>query len=201
MTPKKPDNGPRPNRIRFIMLDADISDGNLSQLTEAITSALKPGSVSIRQLPARTAVPPIVPTESPAPEEEHDEASGAAAEAPADDIAKAAKANYKPPLPTYLHDLDLKGTKKAFKEFAEKKGPSSHAKRCLVAALWLKEYGNSSTITVDQLFTCYKTAGWPLNISDWDVQFRNQVKRDRFRRVSSKEYAITPLGESDLQGS
>jgi hypothetical protein len=32
------------NRIRFIMLDADISDGNLSELTQAITSALSPSA-------------------------------------------------------------------------------------------------------------------------------------------------------------
>ncbi len=54
MPPKnKGESTTRPNRIRFIMLDADISDGNLTELTHAITSALRPQ-------PQRLAPPPPV---------------------------------------------------------------------------------------------------------------------------------------------
>jgi hypothetical protein len=112
------------------------------------------------------------------------------------------KAKYNPPPPTYVHDLDLKGTgSPSFVEYAKAKAPTKHVGRYLTAALWLKEYGNSPTITVDKVYTCYKTAGWPLRISDWDVNFRNMVKSNKFRRVSPKEYAITPLGEAELQES
>lgn len=205
MAPTKKEPSSRPNRIRFLMLDADVSDGNLSELTQAITSALKPSNAQIRQIPSRTPIPalPTAPQENGAGlEEEPEEVLEPAA---ADDVdgdgasPKATKPKYKPPLPNYLPDLDTKGTGKTFKEYTAEKAPAKHAKRYLVAAYWLKEYGNSPTITVDKLYTCYKTAGWPLNITDWDVNFRNQVKTDRFRRVSPGEYAITPLGESDLQ--
>ena len=204
MAPKKPENGTRPNRIRFVMLDADISDGNLSELTQAITSALKPSSAPVRQLSSRTPIPAILPatveTSTTAVGEPEEEVTETPVEEITDDDAKTSKPKHKPPLPAYIHDLDMKGTGgKSFKEYAEEKAPTTHAKRYLVAALWLKEYGNSPTITVNKLFTCYKTAGWPLNITDWDVNFRNQVKNDKFRRVSAKEYAITPLGEADFQ--
>ena len=186
------------------MLDADISDGNLSELTQAITSALKPSSAPVRQLPSRTPIPalaPAAPDASTTTAEETEEVIDAPTGEVSDDEAatRTSKPKYKPPLPNYLPTLDMKGNGKPFKEFATEKAPTKHAKRYLVAAYWLKEHGNSPTITVDKLYTCYKTAGWPLNITDWDVNFRNQVKTDRFRRVSPGEYAITPLGESDLQ--
>ena len=41
MAGKKGENA-RSNRIRFIMLDADLGDGNLTELTGAITQALRP---------------------------------------------------------------------------------------------------------------------------------------------------------------
>jgi hypothetical protein len=208
MAPKKTENGTRPNRIRFVMLEADISDGNLTELTQAITSALRTNSGPVRTLSpvaSPTAIPSSLTPRAPATTDDSDEVDETPAEAgieeTVDDPAKSPKTKSKPPLPTYLPDLDLKGSGVTFKEYVGKKGPTSHSKRYLVAALWLKEYGNSSTITVDKIFTCYKTVGWPLNITDWDVNFRNQVKTDRFRRVGSKEYEITPLGEADLQDS
>jgi hypothetical protein len=204
MAPKKPDNGSRPNRIRFVVLEADIRDGNLSELTQAITSALRPSSAGVRQIPARAAIPAILPPEeAPTTLEESDDVVETVAEEPSDESPKTPKTKYKPPLPTYLANLDLKGGGggPSFKDYAEESNPASHARRYLVAALWLKEYGNSPTITVDKLYTCYKTAGWPLSITDWDVNFRNQVKTDKFRRVSPGEYAITPLGEDELRSS
>ncbi|MGH9505511.1 MAG: hypothetical protein ACRD13_01180 [Terriglobales bacterium] len=109
------------------------------------------------------------------------------------------KPKYKPPLPKYLPDLDTKGTGVPFKEFAAEKAPRKHTTRYLVAAMWLKEHGNSPTVDVDKVYTCYKTAGWPLSITDWDSNFRSQVRRDRFRRAEGGGYSITPLGEADLQ--
>ena len=81
MPPKnKGESTTRPNRIRFIMLDADISDGNLSELTAAITNALKP-SGQYRQLPAPPP-PPKQITNGDDPIEEIDEAEESSKETP-----------------------------------------------------------------------------------------------------------------------
>jgi hypothetical protein len=137
MAPKKPESGTRSNRIRFVMLDADISDGNLSELTEAITIALRPSSSApIRQLPSQTPLPAILPAETPVLVEEADEVAGAAVEDTGDGTASAPKTKAKLPLPNYIHDLDLKGNGgPSFKEYAAQKAPTSHARRYLVAAL------------------------------------------------------------------
>ena len=46
MAPKKPSASvPRSNKIRFVLVEADLSDGNLSELTQAY-SAPAPGSAA-----------------------------------------------------------------------------------------------------------------------------------------------------------
>jgi hypothetical protein len=198
---KKNENGSRPNRIRFIMLDADISDGNLSELTQAITSAIKPATGHIRQLPPRLPAPVLAVAGQPvATVDDEEETPDAEVEEPAgDDAPKTPKAKPKLPLPTYLHDLDMNGNGAPFKKYAEDKAPKSQVNRYLVSAMWLKEHGNSPTINIDKVYTCYKTAGWPIGIADWDANFRSSVKRDLMRRVSPGEYAITPIGEAQIQ--
>jgi hypothetical protein len=79
------------------------------------------------------------------------------------------------------------------------KKPKKGTHRYLVAAFWLKEHGNSPTVSVDKVYTCYRTVDWPTNQSDWDANFRTQVKTDRVRLVSPGEYAITPKGEDDVR--
>src|SRR5579862_2938237 len=48
-----PKNGPRSSassKLRFIMLEADLADGDFSQITQAITNALKPSAPLQRAL-------------------------------------------------------------------------------------------------------------------------------------------------------
>jgi len=76
------------------------------------------------------------------------------------------------------------------KDFAAAKNPQKNTQRHLVAACWLKEHGNSPTINIDKVYTCYRTVGWPTSQTDWDINFRQQVPNNRFRRVNPGEYAI-----------
>jgi hypothetical protein len=189
------------NRIRFIMLEADIADGNLSELTQAITNALKPHA-ALRQLSQISAPRPALP-----PEEigtgEGEEAIELRETNGVEELKtpSASKSKYKPPLPKYVHDMDVEGQGNPFKAYAEERAPKSHLRRYLVAAMWLKQHGGRETLGIDHVYTCYKTVGWPLGISDWDGNFRQLVKRDLMRRVQQGEYAITPIGEGDLQDS
>ena len=195
----------RSNKIRFVLVEANISDGNLSELTHAITNALKPSYAPARPALPRTTASQILP---PAPNGdepevlEGDEVETAPAEETAEDAPlppKATKPKGKLPLPKYLADLDVNGNGVPFKQFAEEKAPKKHMKRYLIAAAWMKEHGGSETINTDKVYTLYKTAGWPLGINDWDVTFRSAVKRDLMQRKAPGEYVLTPLGEAALQ--
>ena len=196
-------------KVKFRVIEFELEGGNaavensIRTLTTAITQSTSP-------TPQRL-LPPRQPKELSAPSTpesgtddrgEHFEVVDAKLSEPNDDDSKAAKTpktKYKPPLPNYLHDLDMQGNGVPFTEYAAQKAPTKQTRRYLVAALWLKEHGASPTISVDKVYTCYKTAGWPLALTDWDVNFRSLVKTDRFRRVETGDYAITPLGEADVQ--
>ncbi len=110
------------------------------------------------------------------------------------------KPRAKLPLPKYLADLDVNGSNGTpFKQFAEEKAPKSQTKRYLLAAIWLRDNGISPTINTDKVYTLFRTASWPVGISDWDAAFRQAVKRDLMRRVNPGEYSITPIGEEQLK--
>jgi hypothetical protein len=198
MPPKKGDQAKSSNRIRFIMLDADISDGNLSELTQAITNALKPSG--FRPLAAQAPVKAITAgkeagedTEETAEEPieaefEEPTTNGDAPRAPRPTRQKKSKA------PNYLHDL-IKDSD-ALKTFAAEKNPSSKLRQYLTAMYWLKEVNGTPMINIDAVYTFYKTAGWSVGFNDWAQPFHNLVHDDLIRKGDVKgEFTINPTGE------
>jgi len=204
MAPKKPsESAPRSNKIRFVLVEADISDGNLSELTQAITSALKPTINVARQLPASQPmqVLPEAPESTPEQEDEAEEGQvvtesqestgGNGTEPKAPRTRK-----FKPP--EYVPDL-LAGEKgAAFKEFAKEKAPDSKNAKYLVATYWLKDKGDSPTVNANKIYTCFKTAGWSTGFNDWAQPFHNLVYSEHLRKVGNGEFAINPLGEDEV---
>ncbi|HYW42228.1 MAG TPA: hypothetical protein VE959_05190 [Bryobacteraceae bacterium] len=194
-------------KVKLRVVEFELEGGNaaVENSIRQITHAL-----AIRNGPPARMMPPKPPNELaagvPAETDEAEEIIQDVEYADAGDTGQEQptkpakpKTTYKPRVPTYLHDLDMTGTGVTFKDFAAQKNPTKATQRHLVAAYWLKEHGNSPTTTMDKVYTCYRTAEWPTNQSDWDVNFRSQVKTNRFRRVSPGEYAITPIGENDVR--
>ena len=59
-------------KIRFIMLDAEIPEGDLSQITIAIQNALKPTTIVQQRMPSQIASPAVLTANNPAePVDEH----------------------------------------------------------------------------------------------------------------------------------
>jgi hypothetical protein len=192
---KQGETSNRSNRIRFVLVEADISDGNLSELTQAITSALKPSVAPGRQI-ARAAAPtiPALPLVEDADQEEIEELV-------IQESGDSDPETDKPPrvkkfkAPEYIPDLLVgeKGT--AFKEFAAEKAPDNKTKKYLVATYWLKEHGDSPTVNANKIYTCFKTAGWSTGFNDWNQPFHNLVHSEHLRKQGTGEFAINPLGE------
>lgn len=195
-------------KIRFVMLEVDSTDGNLSEIAQAITNAVRP-SLAVPKMVALTSGARVAPPRDDAelggkddlvaqdesvedtPEYERDGES-------APGKSSTGRASRKYPMPAYLHDLDLNKGEVAFTAFAQQKAPKPNSKKYLVVAAWFKEHGGKQAITIDDVYTCYKTVGWSTNIADWDVPFRQLVKRDWMRRVQPGQYAITPIGETKV---
>jgi hypothetical protein len=110
-------------------------------------------------------------------------------------VKKAPRVKPKPKAPTYLHEMNTTGNGTSFKDFAKEKGPTTRSKQYLVAAYWLKEHGDSATVNADKMYTCFKTATWPVGFNNWRSTFDNLVHSEHMRKVDVGEFAINPLGE------
>jgi hypothetical protein len=191
---KQGETSSRSNKIRFVLVEADISDGNLSELTHAITSALKPTLAPFRQV-VRTLPPPAPETPELPEQEEVEEPDEVAASDNGEPASPRPARVKKLKPPDYVPDLFSSDNGAAFKEFADEKAPSNKSKKYLVATYWLKEYGNNPTVNANKMYTCFKTAGWSTGFNDWNQPFHNLVFSEQLRKVGAGEFAINPLGE------
>jgi hypothetical protein len=208
MAPKRVSDQPKnSNKIRFVMLEADLSDGNLAELTQAITNALKPAAAPVRFISAPN--PKTIENGSvgvaPAEEEESDETSTSGEEVAeplteAKALRPSAKKKFRQP---EFVELDWTGTGgPTFKEFAASKAPKSKNRKYLVASFWLKEYGGVPAVNADKIYSCFKTAGWSVAFADWGQPFHNLVHTDQMRKTGTAgEFSITTVGEGALENA
>lgn len=196
------DSSVRANRVRIVMMDADLSDAAVNDLSNVLLNAFKPAQVRSLE---RKALAPV--NEAANGEQAELGPDGAAEDAPGphedvDDGGAQAVTPSKPrklPLPKYLHDLDTSGGGTTLKTFVDQHPSKKHLRRYLVGAYWMKHHGSQNTVNADQMYTIYRTVGWQPNINDWDSNFRSLVKANKLRRVSPGEYTITPIGEADIE--
>ena len=206
MALKKPvvESAKKSNKFRLVVFEGDMSDGSVSEIAHALSAALRPTtSPVVRPLhngkPAAQLIAPEAEGEAQVEEEGVVEGEPAedAQEVPAAAETPKTSRPRKPKPPEYLPDLitDIN----AFKEFAKEKNPTSKNQQYLVAAYWLKKFGNTATVTADMVYTCYKTAPWPAGFNDWSQTFHNLVHAELMRKVGKGEFAINPTGEHQVE--
>jgi hypothetical protein len=178
------------------MLDAELPEGDLSQITSAIQNALKPTTIVHQRLPNQpvesaligngTAGEPI--DEQPL---QLDEEAAGTAETPR--AAREPPAR-KPTVPKVL-DLDLTA-EVSFESYANEHPPKSEPERNLVVAAWFKEHRGVDAITVDHVYTCYRAIKWPSGRDD----FSWPLKREQLMSSPGRgQYDINRLGLTRVQ--
>lgn len=195
VSPTKPSGS---SRVRFIMLDADLANGDLTQITQAIQNALRPPLASHQRFV--TSVPPAAPASAAANGgSEHVEAiepdttidDGSMNEEATEASAQVTKPR-KFRTPKVL-EIDLE-TEPSFKSFADEKNPSSDLKRFLVVAAWFKVHRKIDAITADHAYTCFRAIKWPTAIPDFAQPLR-ELKRQQLLNAAGKgQFAINHLG-------
>jgi hypothetical protein len=203
MAPKKPsaEQPRKPNKFRLVVFEGDFSDGSISQIAQALTSALRPSATTApRQLHSGKSTGQILPPDlDDEVDEEEDQQIDVEDEADeprvdAEKISKPSRQKKTKP-PVYLHDLIADAD--AAKSFATEKAPSSKTKQYLTAMFWLKELNSNPTANNDKVYTFYKTVGWSTNFNDWGQTFHNLLSGDLIRKGEAKgEYTINPTGEA-----
>jgi len=202
MAKNKSDSEPRSNRIRFIMLDADISDGNLSELTQAITQALRPNA-------AQPAPKQITPVAQPAAIAPPPNGNGADPTAEAEYVGQEEQPPVAPARkqsttrsyakPNILKDVDPTAGPKSFSDYWTEKGSLTETlKRYLLVAGWFHDFRDVAAISADHVFTCYRSMGWALDSKDPKQPFRDLQRQDRGQFKDGK-FEINHIGLGVVQ--
>lgn len=178
------------SRIRVVMFDAEIADGEIGPFTQAIQTALRgPAPLTVQRLPSPSK-PQDMNGGSPEAEievDQDDAANDAASEAPRQ------RAQRKPaPTPNVI-DIDM-NREVSLASFAQGKDTESHHKRFLVAAAWLKEHRSIDAVSPDHIYTCYRSIGWPTNIPDFGQPLRALKVKKYFTQPEKGLYAINHIG-------
>lgn len=180
------------SRIRFVMFDAEVAEGEIGQITQAIQNALRgPVQVTARRLPPPAALK--------APE-----ANGHAEEAEAEleqeeevvdvDVTPATparpRASRKPaPKPSVI-EFDVTRDP----PLSSLVDPKSNHKRYLKIAEWLHDHRGIEAVTADHIYTCYRHLGWPTDIPDFAQPLRELKHKQYFTTPERGKYAINQLG-------
>jgi hypothetical protein len=189
----KNSSGPKnPSRIRFVMVEAELGDGDVGQITQAITNALRGSSSTVVK---RIAAPPLAMSgnaEHAEPEviEENVE------EVETVDVTPQAPKHKVPRRPAAKPNviaIDIT-TDPSLASYVGKTNPKSQLKRYLAIAAWLHDHRKIEAVTADHIFTCYRHLNWPISIADFAQPLRTLKHMQYFTSPENGKYAINQLG-------
>lgn len=181
----------RANRFRFVLVEGELSDQNMSELAQVITGALRP--VQSHRLPS---VPAISDVTEPETFSEPVLRNGQEIEEDSTVDVSSRKSPqprqyYKPKV---LADVDLAGGEVSLDGFVVAKGnPSETSKRFLVVSTWYSEYANTPSVTVDHVYTAYRSLGWTLDMKDVGQPFRD-LKGQGWGDYKGRVFTINHVG-------
>jgi hypothetical protein len=177
------------------MFDAEIADGEIGPITQAIQNALRgPTPVTVQRL-ASTAASKSAEQEAngiraPDPDPDVDQ-DGAVIDAVPE--ASRQRQSRKPAPTPDIVPLEMNDDI-SLTSFAQGRDSKSHHKRFLIAAAWLKEHRNLDAVSVDHIYTCYRSMGWPTNIPDFAQPLRELKSKKFFTQPEKGRYAINHIG-------
>lgn len=180
-----------PSRIRFVMVEAELAEGDVGQLTQAIQNALRTPSIPTARRLATTSAPREAPVEQ---ETESDVEDVEDKESVETSPASRARPSYRKPPPTPdVVPIDMNADV-SLATFAHGKDAKSQHKKYLISAAWLKECRGVDAVTADHIYTCFRSMSWPTNILDFWQPLRDLKAKKYFGKNDKGEYEINHIG-------
>ena len=188
----------------MVVIDADLQEGEIGQLAQAIQGAFggqRVAAVRLNGSAARSLPSPDagqVPTELENAETVDDAEAGDVEQPPA--RPKEPKAQRKLRTPQLDADLHPEADP-SFKAYADARNILSATgvrTKFLVVASWLHEERAGMKIAADRAYTCFRFINWPFNI-DFDQPLRDMRAKSKFLEMKPEdkgkgEFSITHLG-------
>jgi hypothetical protein len=182
------------SRIKIVMVEAEIAEGDVGAFTSALQNVLRGPSPTPRlgapangKAAALTAEPTDIEAEAQADLFEEEEAESAPSTA-------RPRGTRKPARSPNVVDIEM-NEDVSLEAFAQGKDSKSQHKKFLIAAAWLKEHRNIEAVTGDHIYTCFRSIGWSTNIPDFAQPLRDLKARKYLGPGPDKgQYAINHLG-------
>lgn len=186
------------SRIRFIVVEAELQDGELAQVTQVLQNAFKTQQIfPARPQAARITSNQVIDDESleqsdeQGVEEEFVDQVISPTQRPPRKARSAAK------VPNVVNDIDPK-TDPSLKSFVAEYDVKSGFEKYLVIGLWLRDARSTNVFTVDHVYTCFKLLGWSTNSSDFSKPLRN-LADNKFLSGDSKGYSLSLTGAGKIE--
>lgn len=184
-----------PARVRLVVFDAEVPDGDFNSLAQVLQNALKTPTVVARVANGASATKIIThqPAADVSPEDEVvDEVDAQEIEelAPAAPRAKTAR---KAPKAPDIVSIEMNAPL-SFADFVAGKKIDSAHKKYLAAAAWLHEHRNTPIVTEGHIYTCFRSIGWSTGIADFSQPLRELKFRKFFTTPSRGQYEINHIG-------
>lgn len=191
---KAPGKSGGPSRIRFVMVEAELGDGDIGQITQAISNALRgPTPTTIKRI-AAPAQSINGYADQPSPEVIDDEIDESAGGADASPQVVRQRVERKPaPTPEVL-PIDFNNVEPTLNAFAAEHKAESHQQRYLLAAAWFHEHGSVAKVTPAHIYTAYRWLKWPLTIKDFAQPLRDLKREKLFGSTERGTYMINHIG-------
>ena len=185
------------SKIRFIMLEADLSEGDLTQVTQAIQNALRPSQPLTRLIQA----PPVAQNNSDDVEAVDLDMGGE----PLEEQVAAPRSRPRNPskprvakTPKVLDDIDFQ-SEPSLEAFVSDFDIKTDVDRYLVIALWFRDTRGVDAITVDQVYTCFRKLSWSTASNDFAKPLRNLRDEQSMRGGSKEGFSLTLIGAGKIE--
>jgi len=188
-----------PARLRLVVLDAEIPDGDLGSLTNALQNALRMPNAAVQRVTAVNGTKGLTHLSSQEDEatDPGDENEMAMEEVEGPRQPRQRTPRKAPPAPKVL-DFDI-DSEPSLKSYATNLNPKSDHKRFLVIAAWFHLHRKTDAISVDHVYTCFRHLGWSTNIADFAQPLRALKHKQYFTSPETGKYAINHLGLAQVE--
>lgn len=190
---KKPPKGNGTSKVRFIMLEAEMPEGDLAQITTAIQNALRPAQVNGQRF-TKNSTQAIGQSEMD--DEDIIEAADYDDEA-IDESAAAPNTPSRPRKPTKrkVVQIDL-DSDVSLAKYAEKYPPKNEQDRFLMTVAYLcEERPDVDGVTADHVYTCFRKLSWSTGSKDFAQPLRNLKANQLLDQGPTRgTYAVNHIG-------
>lgn len=183
-----------PARVRLVVLDAEIPDGDFGALASVLQNALRTNSPTIIQRVTTTNGTKAL-SHDPAHEADANE-TAEFEETEAEEVVERAprpRAPKKAPKAPDVVEINMNDDV-SFATYVADKKCDSVQKKYLTAAAWLHEHRNTPAVTDGHIYTCFRSIGWSTNLSDFSQPLRDLKGRRFFTTPERGHYQINHLG-------